>query len=70
MRFMNKKPNDYPLFGFRVLPKVKQTVMKEFEEVFRIKKKKALRSYKKNELFIDALRAGLQELKKQEEVKK
>lgn len=63
-----KKPNDYPLFGYRVLPTIKDTLTAELEEVLTLVNSKVVgdKPLKKNDLFVKALKQGLQAIKKKE----
>jgi hypothetical protein len=67
-----KSPNDYPLFGYRVIPKIKESLAAQLEGVLVSLNKnlpKGKKPYKKNDVFIKALELGFEDLKKTGRVK-
>lgn len=66
-----KSPNDYPLLGYRVLPAIRESVVTELEDVLKQLnlKQHGDKPSKKNDLFVDAIRRGLAEIKIEEGLK-
>lgn len=59
--------NDYPLFGYRVMPAMKDSLTKLLEEVldrYNSELAEDEKPFKKNEIFIKALKRGLVDMKK------
>jgi len=65
-RRKKKSPNEYPLFGCRVMPEIKEELDQLLVEVVEIKNRSIEVDeikYKKNEVFVLALKRGLKQLK-------
>lgn len=61
-----KSPNDYPLFGYRLFPEIKDSLSTQLEEVLEHlnqRRPENKKPYKKNDVFVEALKLGLAELK-------
>lgn len=62
-----KVANDYPLFGYRMMPDAKtdlEDLMNDLYKLYNRSVPKGVRKFKKNELFEKALRIGVAELKR------
>ena len=61
-----KSPNDYPLFGYRVFPEIRTSLVAQLEEVLVLLNENLpnnKKPYKKNDVFIEALTLGFGALK-------
>ena len=64
-----KSPNDYPLFGYRVLPNIKESMTDLLDSVLKLCNSKLSENekpLKKNDIFIQALERGLNEIEKEQ----
>ena len=64
-----KKPNDYPLFAYRVLPGIKVSMTEMLERVLKLYNSKLSENekpLKKNDIFVQALERGLNEIEKEQ----
>lgn len=63
-----KTGNDYPMLGYRVMPAIKYAMTDLLEEtldLYNSDLSEEEKAYKKNDIFVMALKTGLEKMKKQ-----